>query len=151
MATWSGFTEDAFTVPLLDRLAREAAGSSEHHLRLLQLPVSLVVDTHLREALHGAGPITHAADRGWEVHASAPLHGGELLTLATPEIAALIQEGAGVAAACLAAAASCPGVEKVLLSTSRTAHWEAALAMTREPAIPPATLRTVLDVLATPV
>jgi aryl-alcohol dehydrogenase-like predicted oxidoreductase len=150
VATWSGFTEGAFTVPLLDRLAREAAGSSEHHLRVLQLPVSLVMDTYLREALNGAGPITRAADRGWEVHASAPLHGGELLTLATPEIAALVRQGASVNAACLAVSASCPGVAKVLLATSKAAHWDDALAITGAPAVPPSTLRTALDVLATP-
>ncbi|MET8954377.1 hypothetical protein ACWEO4_43460 [Streptomyces sp. NPDC004393] len=28
VATWSGFTEDAFTVPQLDRLAAEAAGTA---------------------------------------------------------------------------------------------------------------------------
>ncbi|MEV6946772.1 aldo/keto reductase [Streptomyces sp. NPDC051172] len=150
VATWNGFTQDAFTVPLLDRLAREAAGTPEHHLRFLQLPVSLVMATHLGEALGGHGPITQAADRGWEVHASAPLHGGELLTLATPEIAALLQEAASVAAACLAAAASCPGVGKVLLAAGRTAHWHDALDVTRAPAISPATLRTVIDVLAAP-
>ncbi|WP_107472530.1 hypothetical protein [Streptomyces sp. 3214.6] len=100
--------------------------------------------------MNGRGPIPQAADRGWEVHASAPLHGGELLTLATPEIAALVHQGASVAAACLAAAASCPGVRKVLLATGRAAHWDDALAVTSAPAIPPATLRTVLDVLAAP-
>ncbi|MEU2956402.1 aldo/keto reductase [Streptomyces xanthochromogenes] len=150
VATWNGFTHNAFTVPQLDRLAREAAGSSNHHLRVLQLPVSLVMDTHLDEALAGHGPITQAADRGWEVQASAPLHGGELLTLATPEIADLITAGTGVAAACLAATASCPGLGKVLLATSRAAHWDDALTVTGAPTIPPATLRTVLDVLAAP-
>ncbi|MEU0785350.1 hypothetical protein ABZ341_27690 [Streptomyces sp. NPDC006173] len=150
MATWNGFTQDAFTVPRLDRLAREAAGSPNHHLCVLQLPVSLVMDTHLTEALDGNGPINQATDRGWQVHASAPLHGGELLTLATPEIAALIQPGADVATACLAASASCPGVARVLLATAAAAHWDDALAVTGAPAIPPATLRTVLDVLAAP-
>ncbi|GAA4887278.1 aldo/keto reductase [Streptomyces coeruleoprunus] len=150
VATWSGFTDGAFTVPLLDRLATEAADGPEHHLRYLQVPVNLVVDAHLDQALNGRGPIAQASQRGWEVHASAPLHGGELLTLATPEVAALIQAGAGIAAACLAAAASCPGVSRVLLATANPAHWNDALAVTGAPAIPPQTLRTVLDVLATP-
>ncbi|WP_328436241.1 hypothetical protein OHA71_49245 [Streptomyces sp. NBC_00444] len=135
---------------LLDRLASEAAGSTEHHLRAIQLPVSLVMDTHLGEALHGRGPIIQAADRGWDVHASAPLHGGELLTLATPEVAALVRDDAGTAAACLAAAASCPGVTRVLLATGNPAHWDDALTVTGAPAIPPHRLRTALDVLATP-
>ncbi|MFF4902544.1 aldo/keto reductase [Streptomyces sp. NPDC001068] len=151
VATWSGFSDGLFTVPMLDRLAAEAAGSSEHHLRLLQLPVSLVMATHLDEALDETGPIAAAAERGWEVHASAPLHGGELLSLATREIADLVRPDVSVAAACLAAAVSCPGVTKVLLATGEAAHWEEALAVTGGPAIPPATLRTVLDVLAAPV
>ncbi|MFE4621772.1 aldo-keto reductase family protein [Streptomyces mirabilis] len=131
VATWSGFTGNALTV------AR------------LQLPVSLVMDAHLSEALNGRGPITQAADRGWDVHASAPLHGGELLSLATPEVTALVKEGAGTAAACLAAAASCPGVTRVLLATGNPAHCDDALTVTGAPAIPPQTLRTALDVLAT--
>jgi hypothetical protein len=151
VATRAGFADDAFTVPLLDRLATEAAGGREHHLRVIQLPVSLAMDTHLSEALHGHGPIAQAADRGWDVHASAPLHGGGLLTPATPEVAALVQEGAGIAAACLAAGASCPGVSRVLLSTSQAAHWDEALTVTGAPAISPKTLRTALDVLASPV
>ena len=142
VATWNGFADGLFTVPQLDRLATEAAGRPEHHLRLVQLPVSLVMADHLGESLHGYGPIHQAADRGWEVHASAPLHGGELLTLATPEVAALVKEGATGAAARLAAAAPCPGVTRVLLSASTPAHWTDALTVTAAPAIPPDTLRT---------
>ncbi|MFD5818361.1 hypothetical protein [Streptomyces sp. NPDC127038] len=151
VATWSGFSDGLFTVALLDQLACEAAGSRDHHFRLVQLPVSLVMDLHLTEALNQTGPITQAAELGWEVHASAPLHGGELLSLATAEIADLIHPGAPVAAACLAATASCPGVKRVLLATGQAAHWDDALAVTGRPAIPSAILRTVLDVLTAPV
>lgn len=150
VATWNGLAEGAFTVPVLDRLAAEAAGSRDHHCRALQLPVSLVMDTHLRQALRGHGPITEAAERGWEVHASAPLHGGQLPYLATAEVAALVREGAGIAAACLAAAVSCPGVSRVLLATGDPAHWDDALTIAGAPPVPAETLRTALDVLATP-
>ncbi|MFJ9250897.1 hypothetical protein [Streptomyces sp. NPDC101776] len=61
-----------------------------------------------------------------------------------------MKEGATVAAAGLAAAASCPGVTRVLLSASTPAHWTDALTVTAAPAIPPDTPRTALDVLATP-
>ncbi|NEE61148.1 hypothetical protein G3M55_93660 [Streptomyces sp. SID8455] len=71
VATWSGFQEKAFTVQRLDHLAREAAGG-DHHLGAIQLPVRLVMDQHFAEALHGTGPITAAAERGWDVHAFAP-------------------------------------------------------------------------------
>ncbi|MGK5627161.1 aldo/keto reductase [Streptomyces sp. URMC 123] len=150
VATWSGFTEGAFTVPVLDRLATEAAGTREHHLSIIQLPVSLVMDTHFRQALHGRGPIAQAEGRGWEIHASAPLHGGELPSLATPEVAALLREGASVAAACIAAVASCPGISRVLLATGKAAHWSEALGVVGAPAISSDELRTVLDVLAAP-
>lgn len=77
-----------------------------------------------------------------------PLHGGELPHLATSEIAQLIRPGTPIAAACLTAVASCPGVSKVLLATGNSAHWTDALAATRAE-VPRDTLRTVLDVLAT--
>ncbi|MFB8776335.1 hypothetical protein [Streptomyces broussonetiae] len=130
----------------LNRLATEAAGG-DHHLRVIQLPVSLVMDGHFTEALRGSGPIGAANEVGWDVHASAPLRGGELPHLATPEIAELISPGAEVAAACLIAVASCPGVSKVLLATSDPACWADALAAVRAE-VSRDTLRTVLDVLA---
>lgn len=108
IATWNMFTGGAVTVADLDRLATEAAGTRDHHLRMLQLPVSLVTADALTEALDGRGPIAEAAGRGWSVHASAPLHGGELPDLATPELAALLRPGLDVTAACLLAAAVLP-------------------------------------------
>ncbi|MEU6379557.1 hypothetical protein [Streptomyces sp. NPDC046909] len=148
IATWHGFIEHLFTVEILDRLATEAAGSAAHHLRVIQLPVSLVLDIALAQALDHDGPIAEAAAHGWSVHASAPLHGGELPGLATPELAALLRSGLSTAQACLLAAASCPGVSKVLLSASTAAHWDAARAALAEPPIPADALRKVLDVLA---
>ncbi|WP_211274238.1 aldo/keto reductase [Streptomyces chattanoogensis] len=76
VATWSGFTDRFFTIPQLDRLASEAVGGREHHLRVVQLPVSVVQAEPLEQALTGHGPIAAAAERDWEVFASAPLHGG---------------------------------------------------------------------------
>ncbi len=55
VAAWSAFTSGAFTVTELLGLAREAAGSGEHHLRAVQLPVSLVM------ARPSASPWTAAA------------------------------------------------------------------------------------------
>lgn len=77
VATWTGFRDRLFTVAGLDRLATEAAGSPQHHLKAIQLPVSVVMDSALAAALDGHGPISNAAARRWDVHASAPLHGGE--------------------------------------------------------------------------
>ncbi len=148
VATWHGFTEHLFTVEILDRLAAEAAGTAAHHLRAIQLPVNLVLDTALTQALAQSGPIAEASARGWAVHASAPLHGGELPDLATPELAALLRGGLSTAQACLLAAASCPGVSKVLLSASTAAHWDAARTALAAPPIPADALRKVLDVLA---
>lgn len=148
VATWTGFRDRLFTVAGLDGLATEAAGSPQHHLKAIQLPVSLVMDSALAAALDGHGPIADAAARGWDVHASAPLHGGELLALATAELAALLHPSLSIAQACLLAVASCPGVSKVLLSASTPAHWDAARAALDEPPLPAETLRKVLDVLA---
>ncbi|MFJ9417819.1 hypothetical protein ACIRPT_27210 [Streptomyces sp. NPDC101227] len=40
IATWPGFTDRFFTISQLDRLASEADGGREHHLRAVQLPVN---------------------------------------------------------------------------------------------------------------
>lgn len=45
VATWDGFDTGALSVPALHQLAAEAAGTDQHHLRALQLPVSLVTAT----------------------------------------------------------------------------------------------------------
>ncbi|MEV8101775.1 aldo/keto reductase [Streptomyces sp. NPDC088135] len=148
VATWNGFDKGAFAVPHLDRLASLAAGSADHHLRAVQLPVSLVSAYAFTQALDRRGPIAQAAERGWEVYASAPLFGGELTELATRELADLIRPDLTVAQGCLLAVASCPGVTRVLLSASNPAHWDEGRAALREPAVPVPSLRKVLDVLA---
>ncbi|WP_411140074.1 aldo/keto reductase [Streptomyces sp. x-80] len=148
VATWDGFETGMLTVPKLDRVAAEAAGTAQHHLRALQLPVSLVTATAFAQALDGEGPVAQAAGRGWQVYASAPLFGGKLSDLATRELADLLRPDLDVTQACLLAVASCPGVTRVLLSASSPAHWAEARAALREPPIPATTLRKVLDVLA---
>ncbi|MFI1018151.1 aldo/keto reductase [Streptomyces sp. NPDC020965] len=149
IATWTGFTTGQLTVPGLDRIATEAAGTRDHHLSTIQLPVNLVEHTALDQALYGRGPITHATARGWHVHASAPLHGGALTQLdGGADLAHLIRPGATIAEACLTAVASCPGITTVLISTANAEHWETARAMLDKPPVPTDTLRMVLDVLA---
>lgn len=148
VATWSGFTTGTLTVEGLDRLADEVAGGAGHHLRAVQLPVSLVADGAFRQALDGKGLIAKAAGRGWEVLASAPLHAGELPRLATRELADMLDPGLTIAQACLLAVASCPGVTRILLSASDPRHWAAArVALARPPITVPA-LRKVIDVLS---
>ncbi|WP_086746985.1 aldo/keto reductase [Streptomyces scabiei] len=148
VATWDGFDSGTMTIPGLHQLATEAAGTEHHHLRAVQLPVSLVTATAFAQALDGEGSIAQAAELGWQVYASAPLFGGELPRLATPELTALLNSGLTIPQACLLAAASCPGVTRILLSTSTAAHWAEAQRALRCPAVPVPTLRKVLDVLA---
>ncbi|MEU3480864.1 aldo/keto reductase [Streptomyces sp. NPDC033754] len=150
VATWNGFTDSRFTVATLNSLARAAAGSPDHHLKTIQLPVSLVEATALAQSLLGRGPIAHAVDHGWRVHASAPLHGGELARLDGGDyLAALIRPGTILAEAALAAVASCPGIERVLVSTADPRHWDRALTALAHDPVPATTLRSVLRVLAT--
>ncbi|MFJ9213505.1 aldo/keto reductase [Streptomyces sp. NPDC102264] len=148
VATWDGFDTGTLTIPTLHQLASEAAGTEQHHLRAIQLPVSLVTATAFTQAMDEEGPISQAAALGWQVYASAPLFGGELPRLATLELTALLAPHLTTAQACLLAAASCPGVTRILLSASTRAHWAEAQAALRSPAIPTSTLRKVLDVLA---
>ncbi|MFE4830261.1 aldo/keto reductase [Streptomyces sp. NPDC056672] len=148
VATWDGFDAGTLTVTELDRVATEVAGTAQHHLRAIQLPVSLVTASAFAQALDGEGPIAQAARQGWDVYASAPLFGGELPELATRELADLIRQDLSIPQACLLAVASCPGVARVLLSASNPAHWAEGRAALREPPVAVPTLRKVLDVLA---
>lgn len=148
VATWNGFDTGLLDVRELDRLAARAAGSPEHHLRAIQLPVSLVTAAAFAQSLDSRGPITQASRLGWSVFASAPLFGGELATLATRALADLINPELTIPQACLLAAASCPGVTHVLLSASSPAHWAQARAALHRPPASLSTLRKVLDVLA---
>lgn len=146
VATWHGFDTGAFTVPELCALARDAAGPA-HHLRAIQLPVSLVMARPITLALDGRGPLVQARAAGLLTFGSSPLHGGELPDLVTPELADFIRPGTCPAAACLLAAASCPSLDVVLLSASTPDHWHAALHATASP-LTPDQLRKVTDVLA---
>ncbi|MGK5532087.1 aldo/keto reductase [Streptomyces sp. URMC 129] len=147
LATWSGFLHDVFTVSELLGLAREAAGSSEHHLRAIQQPVSLVMARPIALALDGRGPVAQARASGLITFGSSPLHGGELPALVTPELAEFIRPGASPAAACLLAAASCPSLDVVLVSAGTAPHWSAAKNAITSP-LNPGHLRKVTDVLA---
>lgn len=72
VATWSGLREGAFSVTELVALAREAAGSEGHHLIGLQMPVSLIMDAPITQALDGGGPLVEAQDAGMITFGSAP-------------------------------------------------------------------------------
>ncbi|MFE4798624.1 aldo/keto reductase [Streptomyces sp. NPDC056708] len=147
VATWTGLTSEAFTVPELLALARQAAGSAEHHFTGLQMPVSLIMDDLIRQALNSGGPLAQAKDEGLITFGSAPLHGGELLDAMTPELVNLIRPGLSAAAAALLAAASCPGLDVVLTSASTREHWDDAAKALAAP-LTAEELRRVTDELA---
>ncbi|WP_327677232.1 aldo/keto reductase [Kitasatospora sp. NBC_00458] len=147
VATWSGFTSQAFTVAELVGLACVAAGSRNHHLGGVQMPVSLVMAEPVTQALAGTGPLSDAREAGITSFASAPLHGGELPALMTPELVNLIQPGSDPHAAAFHLVGACPGLDVVLASISSRAHWDAAATALARP-IPRDRLRKVLDVLS---
>ncbi|MFK0290027.1 aldo/keto reductase [Streptomyces sp. NPDC090442] len=147
VATWSGLTSGAFSVPELLVLARQAAGSSEHHFTGLQMPVSLIMDAPITKALNGGGPLVQAKDAGLITFGSAPLHGGELLGAMAPELVNLIRPGLSAAAAALLAAGSCPGLDVVLTSASTREHWDDAAKALAAP-LTAQELRKVTDELA---
>ncbi|WP_231607827.1 aldo/keto reductase [Streptacidiphilus albus] len=147
VATWSGFTTQAFTIAELTELASQAAGSAAHHLIGVQMPVSLVVAEPIAQALNGDGPLVHARHAGITTFASAPLHGGELPSLMTPELVNLIQPGSTPHTAAFQLIGACPALDVVLTSTSTSQHWDDAREALAKP-IPEQRLRTVLDVLS---
>ena len=126
VATWSGFVEGAFTVPELVALASLAAGSRAHHLTAIQLPASLVNIDPIADALNGRVPLVEATEAGLRTFVSSPLHGGELLGLIDRELASLISSTLSPTQAALAVLSGTPGIDRVLISTGNTAHWEDA-------------------------
>ncbi|MGW3040733.1 aldo/keto reductase [Kitasatospora sp. NPDC001159] len=148
VATWCGFSSGLFDVPTLLELATKAGGLN-HNLRAIQLPVSLVHLAPVAQALDGQGPLADALDADLEVFASAPLHGGEIPGLVTPELSALITPGKTPAETALAVVASAPGVKRVLLSTGNPEHWMGAAEAVGQPPLSPDVLRRVVDVLGT--
>ncbi|MFD7917263.1 aldo/keto reductase [Streptomyces sp. NPDC059752] len=148
VATWSGLREGAFSVPELLALAREAAGSPDHHLIAVQMPVSLIDDAPITQALNGGGPLVQAKDDGLITFGSAPLHGGELLDAMTPELVDLIRPGLSAGTAGVLAAASCPALDFVLTSTTNRDHWNDAVKALAS-LLDPEHLRRVTDELAT--
>lgn len=147
VATWSGLASGAFSVPELLALARQAAGSAEHHLTGLQMPVSLIMDAPITQALNGGGPLVQAKDAGLITFGSAPLHGGGLLDAMPPELVNLIRPGLSAASAALLAAGSCPGLDVVLTSASTREHWDDAARALAAP-LTAHELRKVTDELA---
>ncbi|TQF04806.1 hypothetical protein E6W39_24490 [Kitasatospora acidiphila] len=148
VATWRGISSGLFDVPMLLELAAKAGGPN-HHLRAVQLPISLVHLAPVAQALNGHGPLADAAAAGLEVFASAPLHGGEIPGMVTPELSELINPGWSAAEVALAVVASTPGVKRVLLSTGSPEHWTQAAEAVGRPPLSPDLLRRVVDVLGT--
>ncbi|WP_371496076.1 aldo/keto reductase [Kitasatospora sp. NBC_00374] len=148
VATWRGFSSRLFDVPALLELATKAGGR-QHHLRAVQLPVSLVHLAPVAQALNGHGVLTEAPQAGLEVFASAPLHGGELPGMVSRELSDLISPGITPAQAALAVVASAPGVKRVLLSTGNPEHWRQAAAALARPPLSPDALQRITDVLGT--
>ena len=148
VATWDGFSSGVFDVAMLLELASEAGGP-QHHLRALQLPISLVHLAPVAEVLEGRGVLSDAVEAELEVFASAPLHGGQLPDMITRELSGLISPGSTAGQAALAVVASAPGVRRVLLSTGNPQHWTRATDAVGWPPLSRDSLRRITDVLGT--
>jgi hypothetical protein len=74
---------------------------------------SLVMLKPVAQALDDTGPLAEATASGLGTFISAPLHGGELPTMVTGELARLIDPGVTPAEAALRVSASTPGVKHI--------------------------------------
>ncbi|MBC3843607.1 aldo/keto reductase [Streptacidiphilus sp. 4-A2] len=146
VATWSGFSSGLFDIPTLLEAAFRAGGVS-HRLRAIQLPLSLVRLAPIAQALEGRGVLADAQAADLAVFASAPLHGGQVPDLFTPELVDLIAPGSTPAQAALTVVGSAPGVRRVLMSTDKQQHWRQAVTALDAPALSRDQLRRITDVL----
>ncbi len=124
VATWNALHDGTLTIQRLLDLAHEVAGR-RHHLRAVQLPVSLVMNRPLLDAVEGRGVLVDAQQAELDVFASAPLHGGELLDIVNRRIARKILPGHTPLQLLLGSIAATP-VRRILLSASTYAHWSIA-------------------------
>ncbi|KDQ68179.1 aldo/keto reductase [Streptomyces sp. NTK 937] len=148
VATWTGLSSGLFTVSDLVSLAQRVGGP-HHHFHAVQMPVSLVHLGPVAAALEGAGPLHQAREAGLDVFASAPLDGGALPGLMTPDLVRLIDPSATPVQAALLVVLSAPGMSRVLLSASSPAHWADAWGAVARERLSPEHLRKVIDVLGT--
>ena len=148
VATWRGFSSGLLDVGTLLELASKAGGP-QHHLRAIQLPISLVHLAPVAQALDGSGVLADAVEAELEVFASAPLHGGEIPGMITQEVSELVSPGSTPIQSALAVVASAPGVRRVLLSTGNPEHWRQAADAVGQPPLSRETLRRIVDVLGT--
>jgi aryl-alcohol dehydrogenase-like predicted oxidoreductase len=148
VATWNGFSSGLFDIPTLLGAAFRAGGA-DHRLRAVQLPLSLVRLAPIAEALDGRGVLADARAAGLAVFASAPLHGGQVPELFTPELVELIAPGSTPAQAALCVVGSAPGVRRVLIGTDKQEHWLQAVTALDGPVLSRDQLQRIVDVLGT--
>ncbi|RST20624.1 aldo/keto reductase [Streptomyces sp. WAC04770] len=146
VATWAGLSGGPFTISDLVTLAQRVGGW-RHRFHAVQTPVSLIHLSPVAKALTGSGPLHQARETGIRVFTSAPLGGGDLPRLMTPELVRLIDPSATPAQAALRVALSAPGVSHVLLSASTPAHWADAMRSAAQEPLPSEHLRRIIDVL----
>jgi aryl-alcohol dehydrogenase-like predicted oxidoreductase len=146
VATWSCLHDGTLSVKRLLQLA-STAGGPDHHLRAIQLPLSLVMIGPLADAARGRGVLVEAEAAGLDVYASAPLNGGELVEIVTPAVAKQLVRGSTPLDLLLGIVAVAPAVRRVLLSTSSRLHWDLAATSMAKP-ISPADMNLVIDAFA---
>jgi aryl-alcohol dehydrogenase-like predicted oxidoreductase len=103
----------------------------------------------IAQALEGRGVLADARAAGLGVFASAPLHGGQVPELFTPELIDLIAPGGTPAQAALTVVGSAPGVRRVLISTGNQEHWQQAVAALDGPVLSRDQLQRITNVLGT--
>jgi len=151
IATWSGFGAPkhsaVLSLPALLALARGVAGD-RHHLRAVQLPISLVRSDVVWDLVaRGRGVLADALSAGIAVYASSPLHGGEVVGAVKEAFASEIEPGRSPAEACLRFVMSVPGVHAVLVSASTREHLRAARDLARQAPLDRQHMRHILELI----
>ena len=147
VATWHGFNGSGLDIQQFLGIAQNVAGSN-HHFRVIQLPLSMVNITPLYEAhCHYKGILREARDAGLKIQASSPLHRGELPKLISPELANIIRKNVSPAIACYLFTFSSPYVDRMLTSPSNVTQFQDLLDIKENSLLSPEELSHIIKIL----
>lgn len=147
IATWSGFesqnAKPLLTIESLLEMAKNISDTSP--FKAIQVPLSLVKQKVIFEALHHEGPLWKSNANRIEIFGSSPLHGGKLPPLLNKAFCESIEPSLTAAQACLLFSKSVPFVSAVLTSPSTILQVQSSFKVSKLPKLTEEKLKGILN------